>query len=56
MSYRWVTGAVTTTDTEITNHREVTENPAVIDAAKALLSASVYKKAEIKLGVVIYAI
>ena len=38
VSYRWVTGAVTATDTEITNHKGVTENPAVIDAAKALLS------------------
>ncbi len=36
-----------TTDTEIKNHREVTDNPAVIEAAKALLSAAGFNTGDI---------
>ena len=50
MSYRWVASQVSNSNLQITNPKPVTDNAAVLDAAKTLLSAAGYSSGDIEVA------
>ncbi len=47
MSYRWVTNKLSSSNLQITNPKPVTDNAAVLDAAKTLLPATGYASSDV---------